>query len=115
LKKNGPRRSSTSRQWPIKRSNLGFAKYYRTAKDTIAAENLIDCINASNNALAWRTAMPFNYFRMALHSSAENWIKLFCETKPEFQTTWNFIKPLFKEGFGKKLDVAKIGIVLDNL
>ncbi len=32
-----------------------------------------------------------------------------------FVETWDFIKPLFKTRFGKKMDVAKIGQVLDNL
>jgi hypothetical protein len=59
--------------------------------------------------------MANDYFRMALHSSAINWIKLVCEIEPEFLPSWNFIKPLFKERFGKRMDVAKIGTVLDNL
>jgi len=78
-------------------------------------ENLIDCINAFIHTLAWTPQMAFDYFRMVLHSSAENWIKLVCETKEEFQPSWNYIKPLFKERFGKKMVVAKIGTVLDNL
>jgi len=51
---------------------------------------------------------------MALHSSAENWIKLVKETDEEFQPTWDYIKPLFKELFGKKMDVAKVGTVLES-
>jgi len=37
------------------------------------------------------------------------------ETEPEFLPSWDFIKPLFKERFGKRMDVAKIRTVLDNL
>jgi hypothetical protein len=59
--------------------------------------------------------MAFNYFRMALHSNAETWLKLIRDTEDGFQEQWNFIKPLFKARFGKKMDVAKIGQVLDNL
>ncbi len=89
---------------------LDLPKFNGTAKDTVTAENLIDCIDASIHALAWMPEMAYNYFRMALHSSAENWIKLVCETKPEFLPSWDFIKPLFKERFGKRMDVAKIGV-----
>jgi len=59
--------------------------------------------------------MAFNYFRTALHSDAETWVKLIRDTEDGFQEQWNFIKPLFKAWFGKKMDVAKIGKVLDNL
>ncbi len=58
---------------------------------------------------------PYNYFPMALHSKAKNWIKFVCETDKEFQPTWDFIKPQFKIRFGKKMDVAKVRTVLDNL
>jgi len=46
--------------------------------------------------------MAYDYFRMALHSRAENWIKLVQESDKEFQPTWNYIKPLFKEGLEEK-------------
>jgi len=59
-------------------------KFYCTAKDTVTAENLIDRIDASINALAWTPEMAFDYFRMALHSSVENWIKLVREKEPDF-------------------------------
>jgi len=52
---------------------------------------------------------------MALHSSAKSWIKLVRESELDLKQTYDFIKPLFKERFGKKMDVAKIGTVLDNL
>jgi len=51
---------------------------------------------------------------MALHSNGENWIELACETNVEFQPTWDFIKLLFKMRFGKKMDVSKVGTILDN-
>jgi len=94
-------------------SNL--PKVYGTAKDTVTAENLINHINASVHALAWTPGMAYDYSRMALHSSAENWIKLVQETDEEFQPLWDYIKLQFKEHFGKKMDVAKVGSVLDNL
>jgi len=90
-------------------------KFYSPAKDTVTAENLIHRNDASIHSLAWSPEMAYDYFRMALHSSAENWIKLIRETEPEFQKSWDFVKPLFKERFGKHMDVAKIGTVLDNL
>ncbi len=37
------------------------------------------------------------------------------ETEDGFLEQWDCIKPLFKARFGKKMDVAKIGQVLDNL
>lgn len=59
--------------------------------------------------------MAFDYFHMALHSNTKNWIKLVHETDEEFQPKWDFIKLLFKTRFGKKMDVAKVGTVLDDL
>jgi len=115
LKKNG--RLLLNKQ-PIAKLNETISdlpKFYGTAKDTVTAENLIDRIDASVYALVWTPGMAFDYFRMALHSSAENWIKLERETDEEFQPTWDYIKPLFKERFGKKMDVAQVGTVLENL
>ncbi len=57
----------------------------------------------------------YNYFKMALHSNAETWLKLMKETEDGFLEHWDVVKPLFKKRFGKKMDVAKIGQVLDNL
>jgi len=37
------------------------------------------------------------------------------ETDEAILPSWDYIKPLFKERFGKKMDVAKIVMVLDNL
>jgi hypothetical protein len=85
------------------------------AKDTVTAKNLINRIDASNCTLAWTPAMVFDYFCMALHSEAETWLKLMRDTKDGFQETWDFIKPLFKAWFGRKMDVAKVRQVLDNL
>ena len=90
-------------------------KFYGTAKDTVSAENLADRIDASIATLAWTQPMAYNYFKMALHSDAETWLKLMKETEDGFLEQWDFIKPLFKARFGKKMDVAKIGQVLDNL
>jgi hypothetical protein len=59
--------------------------------------------------------MAYNYFKMALHSDAETWLKLIKDTEDGFQEQWDFIKPLFKARFGKKMYVAKIGQVLENL
>jgi len=59
--------------------------------------------------------MAYNYFKMALDSDAETWLKLMKETEDGFLEQWDFVKPLFKARFGKKMDVAKIGQVLDNL
>jgi hypothetical protein len=87
-------------------------KLYSKTKDTVTAENLIDLINASVYALGWTLAMVFNYFRMALHSNTKDWIKLVCETEVQFEATWDFIKPLFKTRFRKKMEVAKGGTVL---
>jgi len=75
------------------------------AKDTVSAKNLIDLIDASIGTLAWTLEIAFNYFRMALHSDAETWLKLIRDTKDGFQESWDFIKPLFKVRFGKKMDV----------
>ncbi len=58
---------------------LDEPKFYCTTKDTFTAENLIDCINSSIHALGWISAMAYDYFHMALHSNAENWIKLVAE------------------------------------
>jgi len=80
-------------------------KFYGTAKDTVTAENLINRIDA------WTQEMAFHYFTMALHSNAESWIKLVCETNDDFLPTWDF----FKSRFGKKMVVSKVGTVLDNL
>ncbi len=52
---------------------------------------------------------------MALHSDTETWLKLIKDTQDGFQDTWDFIKPLFKAQFGKKMDVAKVGQVLNDL
>ncbi len=90
-------------------------KIYGTAKDIVSAENLIDRINASISTLAWTPEMANNYFRMALHSNSETWLKLIKDTEDGFQESWDFVKPLFKTRFGRKMDVAKIGSVLDNL
>ena len=90
-------------------------KFYGTAKDTVSAENLADRIDSSIATLAWTQPMAYNYFKMALHSDAENWLKMVKETEDGYAETWDFIKPLFKARFGKKMDVAKIGQVLDNL
>ena len=90
-------------------------KFYGTAKDTISAENLIDRIDSSILALGWTQGMAFEFFRMALHSEAEEWIKLVRETNANYEGTWEFIKPLFKSRFGKRMDVAKVGTVLENL
>jgi len=94
---------------------LDLPKFYGTAKDTVSAENLIDRIDASIATLAWTQPMAFNYFQMALHSDAETWLKLIRDTEEGFQEQWDFIKLLFKVRFGKKMDVAKIRQVLDNL
>ncbi len=59
--------------------------------------------------------MAFDYFHMAPHLDAKTWVQLILDTKNIFQETWDFIKPLFKERFGKKMDLAKIGTVLDKL
>jgi hypothetical protein len=90
-------------------------KFYGTAKDTVSAENLVDRSDASIATLAWTQAMAYNYFKMALYSDAETWLKLMKETEDGFLEQWDFVKPLFKARFGKKMDVAKIGQVLDNL
>jgi hypothetical protein len=90
-------------------------KFYGTAKDTVSEGNLIDCIDAAIPMLAWTHTIAFNYFRMALHSNAETWLKLIKDTENGFLEQCYFIKPLFKVRFGKKMDVAKIGQVLDNL
>ena len=90
-------------------------KFYGTAKDTVSAENLADRIDSSIATLAWTQEMAYNYFKMALHSDAENWLKMVKETEDAFVEQWNVVKPLFKARFGKKMDVAKIGQVLDNL
>ncbi len=94
-------------------SNL--PKFYGNTKDTITADNLIERIDASVDALAWTPSMAYNYFRMSLHSYEEHWIKLIPETNEDFVKTWDFIKPLFKARFGKKMDVSKVGTVLENL
>ncbi len=60
-------------------------KFYGTAKDTVSAENLIDRIDASIATLAWTQPMAFNYFKMALHSDAETWLKLIKDTEDGFQ------------------------------
>jgi hypothetical protein len=52
---------------------LDLPKFYGSSKDTVTAENLIDCIDASVNALAWTLTMANDYFHMALHSNAEAW------------------------------------------
>ena len=90
-------------------------KFYGTSKDTITAENLIDRSDSSINSLAWTQQMAFDFFRMTLHATAEDWIKMVRETNADYQTTWEYIKPLFKKDFGKKMDVAKVSNVLDNL
>ena len=90
-------------------------KFYGTEKDTVSAENLADRIDASIATLAWTQPMAYNYFKMALHSKAETWLKMMKETEDGFLDHWDFVKPLFKARFGKKMDVAKIGQVLDNL
>jgi hypothetical protein len=41
---------------------LDLPKFYGTAKDTITAENLINCIDASIRLLAWSPGMAFDYF-----------------------------------------------------
>jgi hypothetical protein len=94
---------------------LDLPKFYGTAKDTITVDNLSERIDASVDALAWTPGMAYNYFQMSLYSDAEHWIKLIRETNEEFVKTWDFIKPLFKARFGKKMDVSKVGTVLDNL
>jgi len=99
----------------LNKTILELPKFYGTSKDTVSAENLIDRIDASIATLTWTQPMAFNYFRMALHSDAEMWLKLIRDTEEGFQDQWDFIKPLFKARFGKKMDVAKIGQVLDNL
>ena len=78
-------------------------KFYGMAKDTVSAENLIDRIDAAIATLAWTQVMAFNYFRMALHSDAKTWLKLIKDIKDGFQEQWDFIKPLFKLRFGKKM------------
>jgi hypothetical protein len=90
-------------------------KFYGTAKDTITADNLIERIDVSVDALAWTPGMAYDFFGMLLHSDAEHWIKLIRETNEDFVKSWDFIKPLFKARFGKKMDVSKVGTVLDNL
>jgi len=99
----------------LNKTILDLPKFYGTAKDTVSRENLIDRIDASIATLAWTQQMAFNYFKMALHSDAETWLKLIKDTEDGFQEQWDFIKPLFKARFGKKMDVAKIGQVLENL
>jgi len=44
-----------------------------------------------------------------------NLAHLIRDTEDGFQETWDFIKLLFKARFGKKMDVATVGQVLDNL
>jgi hypothetical protein len=90
-------------------------KFYGTSKDTISAENLIDRVDSSVHALGWTPAMAFEFFRMALHSDAEEWIKCIRETSINYEATWDFIKPLFKARFGKKMDVAKCNTILENI
>jgi len=96
----------------LKETISDLPKFYGTAKDTVSAENLIDRIDALIQKLACTPEMAF---RMALHSDGETWLKLIRDTKDGFQESWDFIKPLFEALFGKKMDVAKIGTVLDNL
>ena len=90
-------------------------KFYGTSKDTITAKNLINCIDSSVLALGWTQNLAFEFFRMALNSEAKEWIKLVRKTNAEYATAWDFIKPLFKSRFGKRMDVAKVGTVLENL
>jgi len=50
-------------------------------------DNLIERIDASVDALAWTPGMAYDYFWMfwmSLHSKAEHWIKLICETNEDF-------------------------------
>ncbi len=59
--------------------------------------------------------MAYNYFHMGLHSNAKAWVNLVCKTNKEFHPPLDFIKLLFKTRFGKKMHVAKVGTVLNNL
>jgi hypothetical protein len=47
---------------------LDLPKFYGTSKDTITPDNLIECIHASIDALAWTPGMAYDYFRMSLHA-----------------------------------------------
>jgi len=107
--------SFIGRWWKVA---LGFENCVRTLLMVwtgVKCGKVLPFVSGSIATLAWTPQMAYNYFRMALHSEAETWLKLIKDTEEGFKEQWDFIKPLFKARFGKKMDVAKIGQVLDNL
>lgn len=89
--------------------------FYGTAKDTITADHLINRMDASQAAVGWNDQQAYNYFIYALHSKAEEWLLMVQDTNANFNKTWTFIKPLFKQRFGSKIDESKIATTISDI
>jgi hypothetical protein len=72
-------------------------------------------MDASQAAVGWTDPQAYNYFIYALHSKAEEWLLMVQETHDNFEKTWTFIKPLFKQRFGSKIDEAKIAATISDI
>jgi hypothetical protein len=82
--------------------------FYGSDKDNMTAEGIITRVDAAVSTLHWEDEDAYNWFSMSLREKAEKWLKYQAVILPEFQRSWNFIKPIFKNTFGIKQDRSKI-------
>jgi hypothetical protein len=82
--------------------------FYGSDKDNMTADGIITRVDAAVSTLHWEDEDAYNWFAMSLREKAEKWLKYQAVILPEFQRSWNFIKPIFKNTFGIKQDRSKI-------
>ena len=70
--------------------------FHGNEKDTITAESIVLRVEAAALALAWDDAATYNNFSLAMRSSAEKWLTLQADIRPDFAKSWTYIKPLFR-------------------
>ena len=50
-----------------------------------------------------------------MRSNAEKWLTLQTDIRPDFAKSWVYIKPLFREAFGSKMDESKVFMAIKEL
>ena len=101
------------RRWNDSVSDL--PAFHGNEKDTITAESITTRVEAAAEALTWDDAATFNNFSLAMRSNAEKWLTLQADIRPDFAKSWIYIKPLFREAFGSKMDESKVFLTIKEL
>ena len=102
------------RRWNDSVSDLPI--FHGNDKDTITAESIVARVEAAANTLTWDDEQTYNNFSLAMRSNAEKWLTLQSDIRgADFRKSWQYIKPLFREAFGSKMDESKVFLTLKDL